>query len=221
MADNSRQRERRDSMSGRRCDDAGRGLEHKFCSGLLRRIEGQYLEYITLPATVLLILSTAGGGMDLIYFHLYKYKLYRRKDMLYEHKLHTAQIALGSMTVFFLFCNNFGGVLLWCGICVIFIGLVVEVMDIISEKKSRASVGGLSSFEYAIHVMVSALRAAFIALMLSIKPSESWSLSSNFILNEKYSIITYGIGWIVFFSGILLTILHLWLIQQKYRTTEY
>ena len=179
------------------------------------------MAYSTLPATILLALCSVGGAIDFIYLHLWKYKLYSHEETLFEHKLHTAQTAMASATVFFLFCGNFGGILLWCGVGVALIGLVLEVTDLICERKSRTAIGGLSALEYILHFVMSGLRFAFVALMLGNKPPAAWDFSASFVLPQRYGVITDSVGWIVFLSGILLLLVHLWLIQRKYREAVY
>src|SRR5437764_8819547 len=108
-----------------------------------------------LPATILLLVSSVGGAIDLLYIHLWKYRLHERNDTLHEHKLHTIQTGMATITVFLLFCANVGGLLLWFTLFIISLGLIVDIVDIICEKTSRAAMGGLSSFEYAMHVVMS------------------------------------------------------------------
>ncbi|MBP8196847.1 MAG: hypothetical protein KAY55_06715, partial [Deltaproteobacteria bacterium] len=41
-----------------------------------------------------LLLFTTIAGVDGLYFHLYRYRLYARPASLYEHKLHTVNAVL-------------------------------------------------------------------------------------------------------------------------------
>ena len=79
-----------------------------------------------------------------------------------------------------------------------------------SEKDSRASIGGLSSFEYILHGVLTLLRSAAIALSLAARPASAFSLSApNIIaqLDEPY-------GWLVrqlYPGAIVLALVHIWL----------
>ena len=66
-----------------------------------------------LCAVLCLVLSTTIAGVDGLYFHLYRYRLYARPASRYEHKLHTINAVLFVPQVVLLFCLQVSGLWLW------------------------------------------------------------------------------------------------------------
>ena len=79
-----------------------------------------------------------------------------------------------------------------------------------SEKDSRASIGGPSSFEYILHGTLTCLRGAAIALSLASRPASAFSWKAPSViaqLDEPY-------GWLVrqlYPGAIVLALVHVWL----------
>ena len=174
-------------------------------------------EQLMTAATIFLMLFGAVAAVDGLYFHLWKYKLYARPESLYEHKLHTARAFLFIPVVFFLFYMNSGGVALWVGVAFVLIEFVVEMMDVFDENESRAGLGGLSSAEYAAHVVAITVRTAAIALALAAKPLAAWSLSAPFGLEEQFSFVSTAAFQIIT-GNLIVGALHIWLMRGKYQT---
>ena len=66
-----------------------------------------------LCAVLCLVLFTTIAGVDGLYFHLYRYRLYARPASRYEHKLHTINAVLFVPQVVLLFCLQVSGLWLW------------------------------------------------------------------------------------------------------------
>lgn len=168
-------------------------------------------------ATVFLILFGIIAAVDGLYFHLWKYRLYAQPDSIYEHKLHTAQGILFIPIVFFLFYANFGGIALWVGMFFIVVETAIEIMDVLTEKDSRAALGGLSSMEYAAHALAIMFRTFAIALAVAVKPMSAWSLSSPVMLNEQFQFAS-SVAFNTIVGNLLVVALHFWLMRDKYRS---
>jgi hypothetical protein len=114
-----------------------------------------------------------------------------------------------------LYYQNFGGIALWAGAFFVAAALSTELLDVFSENDSRASIGGLSTREYALHVVLTILKVSSFALLFASKPTEAWSLSSPLLLG------TYG--WMgemmalkVAIGSGLVAVLHLALLHPKF-----
>lgn len=180
-------------------------------------MENLITDNLMTAATVCLMLFSLVAGFDGIYFHLYKYKLYARQDSFYEHKMHTISAVLFIPVVYFLFGANFSGLLLWLGVLFILAESYIEIADVLSEKDSRASLGGLSSGEYATHVVAITLRAAAIALALAAKPLSAWDLSAPLVANQQYSPVVLSTALNMMIGNVAMVLLHVWLMRKKYR----
>jgi hypothetical protein len=163
-------------------------------------------------ACIFLILFTFVATVDGLYFHLYKYKLYARKDSIKEHHLHTLNALFFPVTVVLLFVINSSGPLLWILLFFIIATLVVEFLDVFEERASRESLGGLTSLEYSMHFAMSGIRTAFSSLILVHKPAWMWSLRSPWILEMPQGALFLKIvGLSVAVLGIPVFILHYYL----------
>lgn len=175
------------------------------------------MSYLVTIGSVFLVLFLLVATIDGLYFHLWKYKLFTRAESIYEHKLHTIRAFLFIPIVFFLFYTNFGGIALWTGIAFILLDLAVEMLDIFTENDSRASLGGLTSLEYAVHVTATTFRIAAISFILAAKPVSAWSLSSPLIIGEYSSLISMNaINTMI--GNLLVGVLHLLLLSKNFRS---
>lgn len=172
------------------------------------------MEHLVTASFVFLNLFMVLGAVDLFYFHIWKYKLHTRPESRYEHKLHMTFAFLMVPLALLLYYQNFGGIALWAGAFFVAAALSTELFDVFSENDSRASIGGLSTREYALHVVLTILKVTSFALLFASKPAEAWALSSPMVLG------TYGwmgemIALKVAIGSGLVGILHLALLHPK------
>lgn len=178
------------------------------------------MEHLVIAATVFLILFAIVASIDGLYFHLYKYRLYLREESLREHKLHTIRAFLFVPIVFLLFARNFAGALIWVALIVILADLVVEMLDVVSEKDSRAGMGGLSTAEYATHIVATTLRVAALGLILAAKPAPAWDFAAPIVADEDYPAMVRFTALNIIASSLIGGALHVWLMRKKYRTAK-
>jgi len=108
--------------------------------------------------------------------------------------------------------------LLWIGIVFAATDAIVELIDILVERRRRANLGGLSTAEYAIHVNAAGLRFAALALIFVAKPVEAWSLSTPTLLEPSYP---SWLTWLIFNiipGGFVAALAHVWLMRADART---
>ena len=89
-------------------------------------------------------------------------------------------------------------------------------MDVFEENKSRKSIGGLISIEYAMHFAMSALRGIYTTLILVSKPNSDWLLTkkySPFVFSELSAAHFFIFSVVII--GVLVAILHFSLISYK------
>ena len=169
-------------------------------------------------ATILLLIFATLAPIDGLYIHLIRLKLHARSESWGEHLWHTVRTVLFLPATYALFAVVSGGALLWAGIALAVVDQAVEIVDMASEKDSRASIGGLSSFEYILHGVLTLLRSAAIALSLAARPASAFSWSAPNIvahLDEPY-------GWLVrqlYPGAIVLALVHIWL-AVRYRPRQ-
>ena len=144
------------------------------------------MEHLVILSFVFLNLFMVLGAVDLFYFHIWKYKLHTRPESRMEHKLHMTFAFLMIPVALLLYYQNLGGIALWAGVFFVAAALGTELLDVFSENDSRASIGGLSTQEYALHVVLTILKVFSFAFLLASKPLSAWDPSSPIVLG------TYG-----------------------------
>ena len=142
------------------------------------------MEHLIILGFVFLNLFMIVGAVDLFYFHMWKYKLHTRPESIYEHKLHGVFALIMVPLGFFLYYQNSGGYSLWAGVFFVAAALGVEMLDVFSEGDSRASVGGLTTGEYSLHVAATIFKVASFAFIFAAKPASAWSLDSELSLGN-------------------------------------
>ena len=172
------------------------------------------MEHLVILGFVFLNLFMALGAVDLFYFHIWKYKLHTRPESRYEHKMHMAFAFLMVPLAYFLYYQNFGGIALWAGVFFVAAALGTELLDVFSENDSRASLGGLSTPEYALHVLLTILKVTSFVFIFASKPAGAWDLSSPVVLGS-YGWMGEATALQVMIGSSLVGILHAVLLHPK------
>lgn len=116
-------------------------------------------------AAILLSIFALAALVDGVWFHGFAQRLFARTESRYEHLLHTIRAALFPAIVLLLLRPD----AVWAAAIVVAIDFGVEVLDVICERESRASLGGLPTAEYLTHVVAIGSRAAAVALAFAAK----------------------------------------------------
>jgi hypothetical protein len=172
------------------------------------------MEHLIIPGFVFLNLFMLVGAVDLFYFHIWKYKLHTRPESRYEHKLHMAFSFLMVPVAFLLYYKDFGGYTLWAAVFFVVAALATEMLDVFSEGDSRASLGGLTTGEYSLHVAATILKVASFSFMFAAKPLAAWSLSSQAVLGS-YGFMGEMIALKVMAGGFLVGVVHILLLNRR------
>jgi hypothetical protein len=167
-------------------------------------------EPLAQAATVLLLVFAALALIDGVYIHLIRLRLHARPESWNEHVWHTVRALLFLPATYALFGVVSGGILLWTGITLVVLDQAVEIIDMASEKDSRASIGGLGSFEYILHGTLTLLRSGAIALSLASRPASAFLWNSPNVVAR----LDEPLGWLVrqlYPGAIVLALVHVWL----------
>ncbi len=110
----------------------------------------------------LLILTVAAplGAFDVIYYHLWKFRLYARPESRPETVTHLLRGLLIGCGAILLAYGEPHGVWFWIVSAVFVIDFLNDIADVILEPKSRKSLGGLPPLEYLTHIMGAGAAAA-------------------------------------------------------------
>lgn len=114
------------------------------------------------------LLTIAGlcGSYDVLYYHIYKLKLYKQHDAMWENVTHAIRALLFAvmlLTVMHVRCTGW-----WWLIYPILLTIEVTntMTDAILEPKTRKSMGGLPPVEYYLHIFLSIVTGAALASII-------------------------------------------------------
>src|SRR5687767_9934232 len=103
----------------------------------------------------LLMLAALLGAVDVGYYHLYKFRLYQRPESVGEELTHLARHLLFiAMTIVMVLELEAAPTLLPA---LFILDLANSSADVLLERRSRASAGGLPSLEYLVHILASVI----------------------------------------------------------------
>jgi hypothetical protein len=172
------------------------------------------MDHLVIASFVFLNLFMLVGTVDLFYYHIWKYKLHTRPASRYEHKLHMSFAFLMVPLAYFLYYQDSGGWALWAAAFFVVAALSTEMLDVFSEGDSRASLGGLSTGEYSIHVAATIFKVGSFAFLFASKPAEAWDLSSPVVLGA-YGYMAEMMAMQVMIGSGLVGISHLALLHPR------
>ena len=175
------------------------------------------MDHRLVVAALLIDLSATIAIVDGVYLHLYKYRLYARPDSVTEHLTHTLRAVLFAPMIYLLFGRCFAGPVLWATLALVLVDFAIQSWDVLVERASRGSLGGLTSLEYWVHVAAITTHVAAVTLVLAARPPAAWSLSAPAVLPGEWPAIAHwsALGLVPGAAG--LAVLHLWLLQPRYR----
>ncbi len=153
--------------------------------------------------------------IDGVYFHLVKYRLFLRPESRYEHQLHTVHAALFPVLILLLFLRSASGLFLWATLGLIVADFIVEMMDVVCERASRAQIGGLSTPEYAVHVLAITARVSAFTLAVASRPSDSWRAIGTSLGPTLLSPPLAVLCWILLGGGVAMAAVH---VRLSWRT---
>lgn len=151
--------------------------------------------------------------VDGVYLHLIKLKIQENFDSKREHLTHTLRAILFIPITFMIFYWNLSGAWLWLAIGMVLTDLIIEGIDVLEERRSREKIGGLSSGEYFLHVMLITSRVAAISLALASKPIEAWS--TNVYFSPYPETMKFIISQLIP-GAVIIAILHIVLIYKPF-----
>lgn len=123
------------------------------------------------------ILSFGGlvGAYDVLYYHMYRARLWQRPEAMMENVTHAIRALLFSTFFFLLLFVEARGSWWWLYPAVCTLEMLNTMSDTFLEKRSREPQGGMENGEYMLHVFLSVMIGAVMACMLF----ESWSWSTQ------------------------------------------
>jgi len=124
----------------------------------------------SLPLILVAIVAPL-GAIDVLYFHIYKFRLHARAASWAETLTHIVRSALIGLFALLVANADPQGAWFWVGGLLIVGDVVNNLIDVLLEPAARAELGGLPPAEYAIHMiggsMSGAIALAYFLLLWS------------------------------------------------------
>jgi hypothetical protein len=108
---------------------------------------------LTTTLTILAVVGTI-GAIDVLYYHLYRFRLYSQPGCVAEEVTHLLRNAIFISVLLVCMQPSSPG---WASVMFFLVAadLANSVVDVLIERRSRESLGGLPSGEYLVHVLSS------------------------------------------------------------------
>ena len=117
-------------------------------------------------AFCLLSISGTLGAFDVLYFHIYRCRLYRHPDAVWENITHFLRAFLFAVFFITVMHLDLTGTWWWGYVALSTVEIVNSMIDTLLEPSSRKKLGGLPDGEYYLHNILSVLIGAIICAML-------------------------------------------------------
>lgn len=109
---------------------------------------------------VLMVLVGPLGAFDILYFHLWKFRLYSAPSARIETVTHLVRGGLFAGVAGALTYGRPQGTWFWAVAILVGVDFFNNIADALSEERSRAPLGGLPRLEYVVHVVGSTAAGA-------------------------------------------------------------
>jgi len=134
---------------------------------------------LLVASLIAMIAAFAVGGVDGLFFHLQRFRLFAHAESRFEHGLHTGRALLAIPAVVFLYLFEPVGIALYAALAAALADQVLMVIDLVVERRSRLRFGGLPHAEYIVHITANSLHAVAFALAFASVPASGWSLTAD------------------------------------------
>lgn len=151
------------------------------------------------------------GCLDEMYYHLFKFQLFKRIDCYEENLLHMARSFVYSFIFIFVALFEVSGAYAWLVIILLALDIIVGIWDVIEEPHSRRNIGGLPAGEYLLHMLLSAnLGVFYILYLIKLVPSldMATSISRQTFTYPilQYMMVLMGLAsMVLFIYGLIVT----------------
>jgi hypothetical protein len=168
----------------------------------------------------ILILYSGVGAIDILYNHLYRYRLYAHASSFTEHVSHTAMTVNLIATVALLVFVEMGTLGFALFLTIQAVDVLNTLWDVFLEPKSRAPLGGLPPHEYFLHTIIFLLHGAFLWAVIGNWDqlvhgagfgALRWPPLSTFLLCNAVALMI---------GGLAMCVLHVYLLGVGYRAIK-
>lgn len=179
-------------------------------------IHGLFSNSMAVPL-ILMVIATPLGALDVLYYHMWKFKLYKQPTAFWETITHLFRGFLFVGGAFFIINYELHGSWFWFLGAFFILDFVNEVADVLTETSSRAPLGGIPPLEYLVHIVGSTFAGAIamsyfiLAWKFQSEPTAIVSVSSN----AFHPMLLVSV-WIMITIGLVITLLETYLFLKHW-----
>jgi hypothetical protein len=134
----------------------------------------------------ILLLAAPLGAFDVIWFHLYKFRLFERPESVREEITHLVRGLVFPLALAWLLSGTPSGLFFWLFCALFFVDSVNSLLDVLSEPASRAP-RGVPLGELAVHFVGGGMSIAAFTLFVA----ENWAHRS-----AATALVPHVEGWL-------------------------
>lgn len=168
-------------------------------------------------ATTCLVFFMLLATYDGFYLHIWKYKLFDRKESIFEHKIHTVRAILFPFIIWLLFINETSLLGFLVGVSLVLLDILALGVDAYNEKESRTFMGGLPKWEYLVHLFANAFHFSAITIVLALRlgiSHEKLIFANHNVDSQAHDLFLF-VGVNIIPGAIILALLHYLLMIEK------
>jgi hypothetical protein len=162
------------------------------------------------PQAIPLLLMVAIApiaAIDILYFHLWKFRLYQAPSARGETVTHLIRGTFFSTGAFLLSSYRLSGAWLWVVGVLFLLDFLNSLVDGALEHWSRAPLGGLPPLEYVIHILASSFAGGITVAYFMVGWSNGWMATGISPLGGTLPQWLVWQGWLLAAGGLVLTLI--------------
>lgn len=149
-------------------------------------------------ALMVLLVVAPIGAVDVIYYHLVRFRLFEREASVAEEVTHLVRAACFLATVGLLAMGTPGPMVARVLVGLLVLDLVDSAADVLLEPRSRAALGGLPGGEYFLHFVGTfgsglATAAYLLEYGQSFAPAPAWMVAPTIVVGAALLVLELGL----------------------------
>jgi hypothetical protein len=149
-------------------------------------------------ALAILLGVGALGAVDVLYFHLFRFRLFSRPESVAEEITHLVRHVLFLAVVILLSTGTRSAARDAAVVAVLGLDLLNSSADVLLERRSRAAIGGLPSAEYLVHVLSSFGTGVAAAAYFLAAPDARAPISPTLLAWQVRGVLALGVALLLF-----------------------
>jgi len=137
----------------------------------------------------LLVIAGTIGAVDVLYYHLWRFRLFAHPDAVLEETTHVVRHVV-FLTLLVALSSGYGPA--WLVLGLFAVDLVNSGADVLLERRSRARLGGLPSLESLVHSVSTFVIGLALGAYLFLPEGTAFFTSRDLLVLQARGMIAFG-----------------------------